>query len=291
MVNEKTGEELNQLARLLFDAAASKWYWAIGLEVGAGVVATVLNLLDLQSNSALVGAMVVTILLILAYGLRLWFEVQYDTAETMRRQSVLTEALDWPVDRMQMSEWRQRVGKRIRSRLRKQSRSAGYYATSTSFGSQRLAEMTAESAFYTRHLYGKLRFWVWITFFGALSLSAVAVIVALTSTVPTAIDLLIGKAVFSFAPIVVSVNVLGWALRLNRLISEVSRVEEGLARSLGTTPVSPEQVLRLVYEYNCQVVQGIPILNWLYKRWQGDVEEAWAEHSEAPTSGSSPPSR
>ncbi len=280
MVNGRIGEELSQLARLLFDAAASKWYWAIGLEVLAGVIATVLNVSDFSENSALVGAAAVTILLILAYGLRLRFEVQYDTAETMRRQSVLTEALDWPVDRVQVSEWRQQVGKRIRSRSRTQPRSSDYYATGKTFGPQRLAEMTAESAFYTRHLYGKLKFWVWAAFLGALLLSAVAIIVALTRTVPTAIDLLIGRAVFSLVPIILSVNLLGWALRLERLVSGIRRVEEGLARSLGTTPISSEQVLRLVSEYNCQVIQGIPILDWLYKRWQHDIEELWIESND-----------
>jgi hypothetical protein len=88
------GEELSQLARFLFDDCADKWYAAFGLEVFAGILALILDLLNLPSLWALGGALLGLALLILAYYLRLLFEDQYHSAETMRRQSVLTEALD-----------------------------------------------------------------------------------------------------------------------------------------------------------------------------------------------------
>lgn len=275
MGNREIGEELNQLSRLLFDSAARKWQWAVALQVCSGVLAFVLGVANISGDVALAGAGLVTIVLVVSYTLRLWFEVQYGTAETMRRQSVLTEALDWPVERTQMSEWRNRVGKRIRSRFRSEPRNAGYYTTEEDQGPERLAEMTAESAFYTRHLYSNLKTWVWAAFGLALAISAVAVIVALTKTIPTSTDLLIGRAVFSVVPIVLAVDLFGWALRLGRLVSGIQRIEEGLERSLGAISVQLPEVLLLVSEYNCQVVGGFPIPSWLFHRWHDDIEKLW----------------
>ncbi len=47
---EKQAEELSQLARFLFDAAANKWYSAAALDVINGLVAGILGLLDLTGS-------------------------------------------------------------------------------------------------------------------------------------------------------------------------------------------------------------------------------------------------
>src|SRR6266487_5916582 len=99
------GEELSQLARLMFDACANKWYAAFGLEVFAGILALILDLINLPSFLAFSGALVGLTLLSIAYYLRLRFEDQFHSAETMRRQSVFTEALNWSLSTVQFSEW------------------------------------------------------------------------------------------------------------------------------------------------------------------------------------------
>jgi hypothetical protein len=278
------GEELNQLARLLFDAAANKWYCAIGLEVGAGLLAVVLGLIEPSGDGALVGTVIVTLLLASAYALRLWFDDQFDRADTMRRQSVLSEALGWPVDRTQMSEWRLKAGRQIRSRLQSAPRALRYYATEREFGAERLAEMTIESAFYTRHLYAKLRFWAWIIFAAVGLASWFAITALLTTTVPDSVDLVAARAVYSFVLIVISVDVFGWALRLGRLISTIQRIEAGLQQLIEARNAELPQVLRWVSEYNCQVVQGIPILNWLFSQWHDEIANLWSQRTETAAS-------
>lgn len=275
MNNQQTGEELNQLARLLFDSAANNWYSVVGLEVGAGVLAAVLSVLDLSGDVALIGATIGTILLVASYALRLRFDIQYDTAETMRRQSVLTEALDWPVGKVQMSEWRRQAGKQIRSQTKLTPRAPNFYSTQKGIGAERLAEMTVESAFYTRHLYAKLCHWIWIVFVSALLMLALVVTVALTKAIPDSIDYLIARIVFSIIPILLTIDLLGWGLRLRRLLPAIRDIEEGLERLRGTADVTLPQVLRLVSEYNCQVATGIPIHNRLYAQWCDEIRELW----------------
>src|SRR6266702_3994541 len=90
MNSQLRGEELNQLARMMFDGCSDKWYAAFGLEIFAGILALILDLLNLPSIWALGGALIGLALLVFAYYLRLLFEDLFHSAETMRRQSVFT---------------------------------------------------------------------------------------------------------------------------------------------------------------------------------------------------------
>lgn len=283
MGNREKGEELNQLSRLLFDAAASKWYTAIGLEIFAGLLAVMLSFIEPSGVGAFLGTAVVTFVLLGTYALRLWFEDQYDAAETMRRQSVLTEALDWSIDTVQMSDWQAKASNWVRSRLKVQPRDPSYYATERGFGAERLAEMTIESAFYTRRLYAKVKFWAWIVFAASALASLFVITLLLTTAMPNSVALVAAKAVYSFVPVVIAIDIFGWALRLGRLGSEIRRVEVGLQQLIDADNAELQEVLRWVSEYNCQVVQGIPILNWLFDRWHDEIADLWNQRATTAT--------
>jgi hypothetical protein len=275
MDSRELGKELSQRARLLFDAAAHNWYLAAGLEVVAGVAAAVLGLLDLPSPLALAGALVGFLVLLAAYVLRLRAEDQYGTAETMRRQSVFSEALGWSASPVQVSVWRQKAGARINRVLRARPRDEDYYASERETGAARLAEMTLESAFYTRYQYRKLRGVLWLMFGGAVLLSLLVLTIPYTRAVPDNAGLLFARTVYSVLPIVLALNLLGWALRLGGLASAIQEVEEGLEELRKTDYADDAQVMRLVAEYNCQVVAGFPIHLRLFERWHPEIREAW----------------
>lgn len=277
MDSRHLGAELSQLARLLFNAAANKWYGSVFLEVAAGLLAAIISASEPSGDWPIFGAIAGVALLFGTYGLRLWFDDQYDAAETMRRQAVLTEGLDWPLDPIQTSEWCQKAGKRIRDRLKAQPRDPDYYDSKAQPGGRRLAEMTVESSFYTRHLYGKLRLWIWILFVGAILVAVFVISLALTQTIPDRIDTQIARTLYSAIPVVVSINLLGWALRLSRSISAIRQVESDLERLLGTAGLDEKQAMRLVSEYNCQMVGGFPIHSFLFIRWQKEIQDLWQQ--------------
>jgi hypothetical protein len=175
MDSQPVGSELNQLSRILFDDAARNWYASAGIEVAAGIFGAGLSIAAVSEDWALLGALAGLILFGWAYFLRLRFEDKYDRAETVRRQSALTEAMGWPVERVQASEWRRRAGRKTAEQYKIRPRETDYYSTPEPTGPRRLAEMTVESAFWTRHLYGKLRIIVWGIFIGALIVSGVVI--------------------------------------------------------------------------------------------------------------------
>ncbi len=275
MDSQDLGEELSQRARLLFDAAAKNWYTAAGLEVAAGVAAAVLGLFDLPGDWALAGAGVGFLILLAAYVLRLRADDQYGTAETMRRQSVFSEALSWSASPVQVSVWRQKAGPRINRLLKTRPRDEDYYASNREIGAARLAEMTLESAFYTRYQYRKLQGLLWLMLGVTALLSLLVLTIPYTRAVSDNAGLLFARTVYSVLPIVLALDLLGWALRLGGLASTIQEVEEGLEELRNTDYADEAHVMRLVAEYNCQVVGGFPIHPRLFKRWHPEIREAW----------------
>lgn len=277
------GAELNQLARLLFDAAANKWYLAAVLEVGAGLLAGVLAFLDLPGTGALIGAAIGTVLLIIAYILHLFYEDQQDVAETMRMRAAFIEGLGELVSQTQASKWREKAGPRIRQRAKQQPREADYYATKEPPSPKRLAEMTIESAFWTRTLYDKLQRLVWWGCGLSGAIFVIVTLVSLTQLFPNSVEQAIARFLYSLIPVMISANFLGWGLRLGRLSSNIEKTEEDLDKMKDAPNLTDAQVLRLVAEYNRQTAIGFPIHNWLFKRWHNEISDLWKSRADDST--------
>ncbi len=141
--------------------------------------------------------------------------------------------------------------------------------------------MTTESAFYTRRLYTKLNARLWGLFALAVLSTIVSLSVALTQTVPDTIDILVAKAIYAIIPVALSINFLGWALRLGRSMAAIHEVETDLDRLQTSHDLDEGQIMRLVTEYNCQLVGGFPIHPWLFRLWGDEIKELWMHRSAA----------
>ena len=269
---------LSQLARLLFNAAAEKWYAAAIIEFVAGFGGIALSLTNPSGKLGLGLVAVDVFVLIVAYSLRLLGEDQHETAETMRRQSVFAEGLGWSVSTWQMDQWRQRVGKRIRKQAENQPRPSDYYATQVNQGPSRLLEMTVESAFYTYHLYCRIRMWLGGALIGAfvllMGLSVISVYLSAHASELTS------RILYAAVPVVITLDLVGWWLRLGRRITSLDRLQQGFEHLRQDNQVNAEQVLRLVAEYDNTVTSGIPILNWLFNRWHNEIASLWQKRKD-----------
>lgn len=275
----KDGEELNQLSRLLFNRSAFYWYSAMAIEFEGGVIGVFVGILDCSGTWRLVIAVALFILLAYAYYLKIRFQYWNDTAETMRRQSVLAEALEWPIEATQFSDWRLRAGARILKKFKVQPRDEDYYTTQRDVGPQKLLDMTIESAFYTRHLYVKLKNWA-----RGIFATSLIIWILILSIVP--IDLFNNKTrlelvclLYLFLPLIISLDVLGWSIKLGRISQSIKEIEVDMERLSNSSQADEIQVMRLVSEYNCQVVTGVPILNVLFNYWHDEIKELWDKRS------------
>lgn len=274
--NSERGEELNQLSRLLFDKAAGNWYLGLFVELLAGVLGIVfLGLLNFSANTNLVISVLLFSIWVYTYWLKLRSEDYYDNAETMRRQSVLTEGLDWEISKTAFSKWRLKAGNKILEKLEIKKRDENYYATKKEAGPKRLLEMTAESAFYTRNLYVKLNERLWLSFIVITFLTVLCLGLTSTEVLTSSLKVQIAYFIFLFLPVILSIDILRWALKLGQLTKEIFDIEDKLELLSKEANLDIAQVMRLVSEYNCQVVQGIPIRNYFFKIWHDEIDSHW----------------
>lgn len=269
--------QLGRLAGLFFDRAAAGWYAALGIEALSGLISAALALLDPTGGWAVFGTLVVVLLLVGAYAKRLLADDSHDTAQTMRRQAALTEGLGWRIERVQLEEWRRKAGVRLLRRVAAEPRAADYYTSDHGLGPRRMAEMTLESAFYTRHLWLAIRSMLIIGLVLAGLVVTLVVYLALSDPQSAALDAVVAHVVATLVPIAIALDVIGWLLRLTRKSSAIRDVEAGLDRVLASGNIDTTAVLRLVVEYDCELVDSIPIHSRIFAWKHDEIRELW-EH-------------
>lgn len=275
---EAKGATLNQLAGLLFDRAATQWYVAIGLQVLSSALSTIL-VVAVPDQEAPFGPVVVLGLLLVAYFLRLFAENTHAAAQTMNRQAALSEGLGWPINSIQLTDWRRKAGKKLRARVKEQPRAPDYYAkTDLPTGPRRLAAMTVESAFYTRSLALTVRDAIALGLIFVGVALFVVLYVAATTPLPTQFIPVLAQFVPSVVLIVVGVDGIGWIIRLTQQAAAIKEVENDLDRILTSTG-SEQDVLRLVTEYDCAIVNSIPIHAWIFNRKHDELRQLWDERA------------
>lgn len=278
MEAKKQGEELNKISTILFSRAKTAWYCAIIFEIIAGLLAAISIILVKDINHNIVVAIVGFVFLLISYISKLLFENWHDIAETMRRQSVLTEALDWPISNEQFRDWKLRAGQKYVQIAQANNRDENYYETKELVGPKRLLEMTLESVFYTRALYSKVKFWIWLMFF--FSIMIFLLIVSLSS-IGSALNSIHQKIVFfSFLllPLVLSIDMFGLALRIEKVNISLKDIEKDLERLQESSEIKIEYVMRIVSEYNCHISKGFPVPDWLFNLWHNEIKKCWDEH-------------
>jgi ABC-type multidrug transport system fused ATPase/permease subunit len=275
-MDNQQGAELNQLSRILFDRATDLWQRSIILELVVGIIGVAVSIAQPSLNWSTVGAIIVVVILCFGYYFRYKFEEEYDIAETMRRQSVLSEALNWPISRAQFNEWKSRAGKKILKKFSLKQRASNYYGSTQDFGPKKLAEMTFESVFWTKNLYRKIKFYVL-----SLLIAIVAIFILLISLsiIPyTAQDLRVYLVytIYLLIPVLLTIDFLGLVLKSHRSIHSLNEIEKSLEKISQEDLPKIEEVMRLVSEYNCVVSTGIPIPNWLFKLHHNEIARFWS---------------
>ena len=288
---DAAARRLSSLTGLLFDRAATLWYRALGLEVLSSVMAAIVAFARLTGDLALYGTLLVVGLLAVAYGARLRAEAIHDTAQTIRRQAALSEGLGWRIEPIQLQEWQRKAGTKLLKRVAAEPRADDYYETGETTGARRMAEMTRESAFYTRHLDLVMRDGLTVAI-GIVAI-VVLVIVYLVLATPTAAVLggLVAQVVATVVLIVIGLDAVGWWLRLNRQESAIREIEADLDRLLAKDDIDTTDVLRLVAEYDCELANSIPIhpriFNWKHDEIRGlwENRSGGSDTSESGTAG------
>lgn len=275
---ELYGFELAKVSKLLFDKGATLFYTAIVIECIAGIGGAILGIFELSDSAKLISAVVGFLLLLIAYICKVLFENIYDVGETMRRQSVFSNGLGWEIPKVQYSKWYSLAGEKIQKKAEEEPLDANYYSTNKVTGPERLLQMTAESSFWTRHLYIEIKKWLVPSLILSGGLFILAMTFSASGYIQSSLALKIVYAIYLILPLVLTLDILGWILRVGRIIKNLEEIEADLERLEKNGNISTENVLRLVAEYNCQVVMGFPTPNWFFDKKHDYIEACWKKH-------------
>jgi len=271
----KQGEELGKLAKVLFDKSTSSFYSSMIVEAIAGSLGIVIGLMEINDKARIIFAVLGFSLLLIAYYLRSKFEATYENAETMRRQSVLAIGLGWEISKTQFSEWRMFAGKSALHKTEQNPLESNYYASSEVVGAKRLLEMTQESAFWTRHLYCYLKNYLWASFILSLILFVFVLTFSASGYIHQGLAMKIVYVTYLILPLILSLDILNWTLKLDRSIKSIRSIERGLESIEKESNFDEQQILRLVFEYNCQLTQGFPIPVMFFNIYHDDIQSLW----------------
>lgn len=274
---DRQAVELNQLSRILFDKAAFRWQFSIVLSFLSGLISIIVALVapSLTTNAAFAG--VATLIMLAGYCLRFSFENIQDSAETMRRQSVLSEGLGWPITRSQFIEWRQRAGQKALEQLAEKPRPEGYYETKSALGCTKLASMTYESMFWTKNLYCKVREYIFYATAFSIAIFGIVLFISPLFDIDKSTRTSFVYFVYLGIPLLVSIDLIGMLLRLNRGITAFSRMAEPLEELANSASPDQAAVLRIVSEYNCALAAGLPIPKWVFDRHYDEINAIWED--------------
>ncbi len=277
------GARLGRLAGLRFERAANLWYRALVVEVVSSVLGATVVFFGLTGDSATWVTSGSIVLLGAAYVTRLFAQDIHETAQTIRRQAALSEGLGWKIELIQLEEWRRRAGTKMLRRVDAEPREADYYATSAGAGPRRMADMTRESAFYTRHLILTIRWMLSLALAGVGAVLLAVVYLVLSTPAATGLGVVVAHVLATVVLIAIALDAAGWWLRLTRQSSAIREIEADLDRLLAKAEVDTTEVLRLVAEYDCELANSIPIHPRIF-RWKHDeIRELWRHRGEPDT--------
>ncbi len=268
----KNLETLSDLRNHLYDGAEAKWNWTLRISVAA-LVASIIG-----TASANAVALTITGLASIAFPVVIsWIRELASTeilhADKCRRLVLYSDGLGHTVAAAELAEvnsWG------LGSQIQPAPFSGSYYQSTHSPGPRRLADITTESAYFTKFLAGKVQVWLWWIFavsiavvIGTLSLAELA-----KSAAPT--DLVIAaKAIGIFVAFLVSSDVALPAKKFGDL-SKAADLAFRQGDQLRRLPEPDVEFVRtIVDDYGTASLQCPPIPSWLFLKYQAALNAAY----------------
>lgn len=204
-------------------------------------------------------------------------------ADKCRRVILLAEGIDREIAPSMMAEIRGWVAGK---ELPPAPHVAPYYSSAMHPGPQRLADMLAESAFFTENVSGKLQTWLWIAFGISLGISIGALLVAdLASVMATKAVLLGVKSVAVFIAFLISGDVALLAKKYGDLRVEARHTYQKGVQLRDSEDASMNDVSEVAEDYGVALLQAPPIPSWVYVLLREGLNQAYRASHRLKNSG------
>jgi hypothetical protein len=265
---------LADLRNHLYHAAEIKWAWSLGLAFAA----LLLSIVGVTSKTAsfieFTGAAALMLPVVIAW-LREIASSEILRADKCRRLVLYSDGLGQVISPAQLADVR---AWGLGTDVRPAQFVGSYYASKHTPGPQRLADITTESAFFTKALAGKLQFALWILFAVALFLAGFALLLA-DFAKGFATDQLVSaaKAIGVFVGFLISGDFALLAKKYGDLnkAAELAFHQSEQLREQGNP--SGDVVRTIADDYGIALLQCPPIPSWLFRRYQSALNKAYQD--------------
>lgn len=272
--------DLTVLARRLDNYA--KWWWGASqlLKVGAFGVGSAAVF---GAFSAATTPFVVAILGI-AWELAIYRSDHVKgMAQSLRRRLDMRDGMGWEIAPDDIADLLIRCPAAVKDMAKGEIAKEPYFASDLDPGQMRLLEITRESAWWSKHLTGKLSRYCLAVFVAATALSIAGLIVALYSSaalspIPGTDYAAIARVVTSVLTLVLSLGTVKLALGYRDFERKSAKVEEtaNLAMQRGAT--SDVEAIKIAHEYALARSSAPMIPEWIWETHQRELNELWATY-------------
>lgn len=256
-----TPDTLSELRNHLYQLAEKRWTWSVCLAV-CTLVASLIALFNQHPRVAAIAAAGGALLPVVVAWLRESASTALLHGDKCRRLILYADGLGQQIPASQLADVRSWS---LGASLGPAPFTPPYYASKLPVGPRRLADITTESAFFTRALAGKVQTALWVAF-GVTAAVVVAGLFLSDFAKGTSVDTVLSasKAIGLFVAFLISGDAALLAKKYGDLEREAQRAFERCAMLRENTTPSAEDVRAVTEDYGVALLQCPPIPSWLY---------------------------
>jgi hypothetical protein len=275
-VNTQISDNLRGVDRWLFNKAKLLAAWALCSRL-AGFMAGITGIL--WTGFTPFSPYVVGALVILAAVLDHFSEGNRSSAEGILRKLEFEEGLGWKISDAERADLLTNVPEPARALQLAQNQKLGsYFDSKKPVGALKAIEDIEESAWWTKHLSGKMR-----GTYGALSAILIAVSMLILIAAASSVSSLLQVPLSDVARVVTAVLSLGVSLGLvrfwvsyGRLHTRAAKIQEQ-AKSLREATPTEADAIKLYAEYHLARASAPPIPTWVWTTNEKKLNRVWQQ--------------
>jgi hypothetical protein len=187
------------------------------------------------------------------------------------------EALGWPVAKRQITEFLQRFSKKSLSKVGGTTETEKWFASETPPGPRRLLECSQESFFFSYSLMQYAAKWaLGITIGGLICVALVVYSAAFTPWLKG--SHLLAQVVTVVVLSLITSGFYSWYHLFRERSAQIRDLDKEFEH-LKTTEYTLEDVLRIVHEYDCLLMDTPPVPDFIYRLHRDELNKLWKEQT------------
>lgn len=273
----KDMKELSDIRNYLYEQAENLWWASLWVAIGTPLLSLVAMWADNIVFMTILGFLAVISPIAIA-----WFREQAtditSKADKCRRLILYADGLGQEIAKHEIASVRAwTIGKS----LKKTPFVAPYYSSRLEASPNRLADIVAESAFFTHQLVERVNFWLKLI----LSLSLILVIGILYISNPFVINNLkqanllstVAKSAATVIALLISGDFLLLIKKYSNLSSSAKEIFTKCVKMRDDNNLREKDILQIVEDYNIALLQNPPIPRRFYREYKDELNKIYRE--------------